>query len=167
MTVDPMGLIVLAIIAMAACLLIIPFGLPGIWLMIGILTVATALDEVAWWVLIILIALGAVAELAEYVLVKRTAERYGASRKAFWGAIAGGFVGVLVGFPVAFVGPLIAGLIGTFLGAAAVALIETRELREARRIGWGALIGRVLAVGLKVGAGLAILLIGATSLLVR
>lgn len=164
---DPMLPITLTIVVMAACLLLIPFNLPGIWIMIGILTIATALDEVAWWVLLGLVALGAAAELAEYALVKRTAERYGASRKAFWGAIVGGFLGVVVGFPVAVLGPLIAGLIGTFVGAAVVALWETRELRSARRIGWGALVGRILAVGLKTAAGLAILLIGATSLLVR
>lgn len=159
--------ITLTIVAMAACLLLVPLGLPGVWIMIGILTVATALDEVAWWVLLGLVGLAGLAELAEYALVKRTAERYGGSRKAFWGAIAGGFVGVVVGLPVAVVGPLIAGMVGTFLGAAAVALWETRELRAARRIGWGALVGRILAAGLKTAAGLAILLIGATSLLVR
>lgn len=159
--------ITLTILAMAACLLLVPLGLPGVWIMIGILTVATALDEVAWWVLLGLVGLAGLAELAEYALVKRTAERYGGSRKAFWGAIAGGFVGVVVGLPVAVIGPLIAGMIGTFLGAAAVALWETRELRAARRIGWGALVGRILAAGLKTAAGLAILLIGATSLLVR
>lgn len=159
--------ITLTIVAMAACLLLVPLGLPGVWIMIGILTVATALDEVAWWVLLGLVGLAGLAELAEYALVKRTAERYGGSRKAFWGAIAGGFVGVVVGFPVAVIGPLVAGMVGTFLGAAAVALWETRELRAARRIGWGALVGRILAAGLKTAAGLAILLVGATSLLVR
>lgn len=159
--------ITLAIVAMAACLLLIPLGLPGIWVMIGILTIATALGEVAWWVLLGLVALAGVAELAEYLLVKRTAERYGASRKAFWGAIAGGFVGVIVGFPIYVIGPLIAGMIGTFLGATAVALWETREPRAAGRIGWGALVGRILAIGLKVAAGLTILLVGATSLVVR
>ncbi len=164
---DPMIPITLTILAMAACLLLVPLGLPGVWIMIGILTIATALDEVAWWVLLGLVGLAALAELAEYALVKRTAERYGGSRKAFWGAIAGGFIGVVVGLPVAVIGPLVAGMIGTFLGAAAVALWETRELRAARRIGWGALVGRILAAGLKTAAGLAILLIGATSLLVR
>lgn len=167
MTVDPMLPITLTILAMAACLLLVPLGLPGLWIMIGILTIATALDEVPWWVLLGLVGVAGAAEIAEYALVKRTAARYGGSRKAFWGAIAGGFAGVVVGFPIAFVGPLLAGLAGTFLGAAVVALWETRELRSARRIGWGAVIGRVLAAGLKTAAGLVILLVGATSLVIR
>lgn len=164
---DPALPIALAIVGMALCLFLVPLGLPGVWLMIGILTVATALDEVAPWLLLLLVGVTGVAELAEYLLVKRTAERYGASRKAFWGAIVGGIVGVVIGVPIPVVGPLLAGLAGTFLGAAAVALWETRALRSAGRIGWGALVGRVLAAGLKTGAGLFVLLVGATALLIR
>lgn len=164
---DPAIPIALAIVGMALCLLLVPLGLPGVWLMIGILTVGTAFDEVAPWLLLLLVGVAGAAELGEYLLVKRTSERFGASRKAFWGAIAGGIVGVVVGVPVPLVGPLLAGLAGTFLGAAAVALWETRELRAAGRIGWGALLGRILAAALKTGAGLFVLVVGSTALLIR
>lgn len=164
---DPTILLALGVVGMALCLFLVPLGLPGVWIMIGILTVATAFDEIAPWLLLLLVGVAGLAELGEYVLVKRTAERYGASRKAFWGAIAGGLVGVVVGVPIPVLGPLVAGLAGTFLGAAAVALWETRALRSAGRIGWGALVGRVLAAGLKTGAGLFVLLVGATALLIR
>ena len=50
---------------MAASLLLVPLGLPGLWIMIGILTVAVALDEVAAWLLLALVAAAAAAERAE------------------------------------------------------------------------------------------------------
>lgn len=159
--------IALAIAGMAACLLLVPLGFPGTWLMIGILTVATALDAVAPWLLLVLIGIAGLAELAEYEIVKRTSARWGGSRGAFWGAIAGGTIGVLVGLPVPVVGSLIAGLLGTFAGAAAVTLWKTRELRHAGRVAWGAVLGRALAAAFKTGAGFVILVLGAAALLVR
>lgn len=161
------ALLALGVVAMVVALLLVPLGLPGLWIMIGILTVGTALDEVSPWLLLPLVALGAAAELVEYVILQRTSARWGASRKAFWGAIAGGFVGVLVGLPVPVVGPLLAGLTGTFAGAAIVALAETRRVRSAGRVAWGALLGRVFAAGFKTAVAFVVLVLGATALLVR
>lgn len=157
----------LAVIGMVAGLLAIPLGLPGIWLMIGILTIAAALDEVSPWLLLGLTVSGVAAELAEYVIVRRTSARYGAGRAVFWGAIVGGFAGVVIGLPVPVVGPLLAGLAGTFLGAAAVALVRTRHFRSAGRMAWGALLGRAFAAGFKTAVGIAILVLGGGALLMR
>lgn len=156
-----------AVALMAASILLVPLGLPGLWIMIGILTVAVALEEVAAWLLLALVAAAAAAELAEYVIVKRTTSRYGASRRAYWGAIAGGLVGTVVGVPVAVVGALLGGLVGTFAGAALVGFAETRRARAAGRGAWGALLGRALAAGLKTAVGVAILVLGGAALLVR
>lgn len=161
------ALIALAVVGMAVSLLLVPLGLPGNWLMIGILTVGVAFDEVAPGLLLALVAVAGLAEVAEYALVRRAGARWGGSRKAFWGAIVGGFVGVVVGFPVPIVGPLIAGLLGTFLGAMGVALLETRRLGAAGRVGWGSLVGRGLAAAVKTAAGVAVLVLGAASLLAR
>jgi hypothetical protein len=57
-------------------------------------------------------------------------------------------------------GPVLAGLVGTFAGAAAVTLAETRSLGRASRVGWGVLLARILAVALKVGVGMAVLAVG-------
>lgn len=162
---DTTTLLYLALFLMLAALFLVPLGLPGIWIMIGILTVATAYGEVAPWLLLFLVAAGAAAEAVEWVILKRTSARWGASRTAFWGAVAGGLIGVLIGVPIPVLGSLVAGLLGTFAGAAAVALAETRRFRDAGRVAWGALLGRVFAAAFKTAVAIGILVLGAAALL--
>jgi uncharacterized protein YqgC (DUF456 family) len=159
-------LLALAIVIMIAALLVIPLGFPGIWIMIGVIVIGTALDEVAWWTLLFLTQVGLAAELVEWVIVKKTSARFGASNKAFWGAIVGGLIGVLIGLPIPVVGALVAGLLGTFVGAAIVAWWETRRLKTAGRIAWGAVVGRAFAAAFKTAAGIVILVLGAAALIV-
>ena len=163
------GLLALAIVGMIVALVLIPLGLPGLWIMIGILAVATFADEVSPIILVLLVVVALLAELAEWAIVARTSARWGGSRKAFWGAIAGGLVGILVGLPVPLpiLGPLIAGLLGTFVGAAAVTLWETRALRSAGRVGCGAVLGRAFAAATKTAAGVVILVTGVAALILR
>jgi uncharacterized protein YqgC (DUF456 family) len=91
--------------------------------------------------------------------------RFGGSPRAFWGAVAGGFLGLFVGFPVPIVGPLLTSIVGTFVGAAAVTYWESREAIAAGRVATGAILGRALAVVVKAGAGVAILAIGMPAVL--
>jgi uncharacterized protein YqgC (DUF456 family) len=163
------GLLALAIVGMIVALIVIPLGLPGLWIMIGILAVATFADEVSPIILGLLVVVALLAELAEWAIVARTSARWGGSRKAFWGAIAGGLVGILVGLPVPLpiLGPLVAGLLGTFAGAAAVTLWETRALRSAGRVGCGAVLGRAFAAAAKTAAGIVILVTGAAAIILR
>lgn len=163
------GLLALAVVGMIVALFVIPLGLPGLWIMIGILAVATYADEVSPWILLLLVFVALLAELAEWAIVARTSARWGGSRKAFWGAIAGGLVGILVGLPVPLpiLGPLVAGLLGTFAGAAAVTLWETRALGSAGRVGCGAVLGRAFAAATKTAAGVVILVTGVAALILR
>jgi hypothetical protein len=165
----PEGLLALAVVIMVIALLLIPLGLPGLWVMIGVLTLAVAGNEVSPWILLVLIVVAVLAELAEWAIVARTSARWGGSRKAFWGAIAGGLVGILLGLPVPLpiLGPLLAGLLGTFAGAAAVTLWETRAMRSAGRVGCGAVLGRAFAAAAKTAAGVVILVAGAAALILR
>lgn len=158
-------LVAIAIVVMIAALFVIPLGFPGTWIMLGVLTIATAIDEIAWWTLLLLLLVAIVAEFIEWVIVKRTSARYGASNKAFWGAIAGGLIGVIVGLSVPVIGALVAGLAGTFLGAVLVAYWESRHLRTAGRAAWGAVLGRGFAAAFKTAAGIAILVVGAAALI--
>ena len=169
MIAGPEALLALAVLAMVACLALIPLGLPGLWIMIGILTIAVVGDEVSPWILLFLVPVAIVAELAEWVIVDRTSARWGGSRKAFWGAIAGGLVGILVGLPIPLpiLGPLVAGLLGTFAGAAIVTWWETRTLRSAGRVGCGAVLGRAFAAAAKTAAGVVIVVVGAAALILR
>ena len=154
-----------AIAIMAAALLVTPLGLPGNWIMIAVLTAGVYTGDVRPLVLIGCLLLAIAAEAVEYLLVQRHNLRYGGSRLAFWGAIAGGIVGVIIGLPVPVVGSLIAGFLGTFAGAALVTLAETRKLDSASRVGWGVLLGRMWAAAVKTAAGVAILVMGAAAFL--
>lgn len=165
----PEGLLALAVLGMIVSLVLIPLGLPGLWIMIGILTAAVAGDEVSPWILGFLVVVAVLAELAEWAIVARTSARWGGSRKAFWGAIAGGILGILIGLPIPLpiLGPLVAGLLGTFAGAAIVTLWETRALRSAGRVGCGAVLGRAFAAAAKTAAGVVILVVGGAALILR
>lgn len=153
-----MGVVLAVVVplAMLACLALIPFGLPGLWLVAAGVLVLALFGQLGWT--FALIAAGAVllVEVAELVTVKRLGEAYGGSNRAFWGAVAGGMAGLFVGVPVPLVGPVITAFLGTFLGAAAVTLVETRSLGRSARVGWGVVLARTLAVGMKVGTGLAL-----------
>ena len=107
-----------------------------------------------------IVGLALAAEIGEFLILKILGDRYGASRWAFWGAIAGGFIGVIVGTPIPLIGSLVAGFLGTFIGAGLVTLWESRSLGEASRVGVGVLLARTLAIGLKIGVGVVVLVGG-------
>lgn len=153
-----------AVAAMVVGLLLIPLGVPGLWVMIAALAVAVlAGSAVAWGTVLVLAVVAGVAELGEYVAVRLASDRWGGSSRAFWGAIAGGIVGAMAGTPVPVVGSLIGILLGTFAGAVLAAWLESRDAREAVQVGWGAVLGRAAATAVKTGAGLAILLVAVGS----
>lgn len=156
---------ILALGVMATGLLLIPLGLPGLWLMIGVLAVAALAGSVGWLTLVSLVGLGLLAELSEYVAVQRFSVRYGGDNWTFGGAVVGGIAGALIGTPVPVVGSLLGLVLGTFGGAVAVTLYRTRNLDESMRVGRGALLGRAAAAALKTLAGLVTLGVGAATLL--
>jgi len=157
----------LAVVVMALALATVPFGVPGVWFMTVVLLVGAVLGSVAWWTWVALAALTAMAELAEFWILKSMGSRYGGSRGAFWGAIVGGFAGIFVGLPVPLVGSVLAGFAGSFVGAALVTLAQTRSAGTAGRVGWGVLLARTASAVLKVGVGVVVLAVGAWELLVR
>ena len=157
---------ILLITIMVLALLAIPLGLPGLWIMLGVVLFgAFFLHQIGLTVVIISVILALVAEFIEFAIVKKLTKQYGGSRKAFWGAIGGGLLGVIVGVPVPIIGSVIAGMVGSFAGAAIVTLAETRQLGNAQRVGWGAVMGRALSAVTKTAAGLTILVITAAALL--
>lgn len=158
---------ILGIAIMCVSLFLTPLGIPGNWIMVGVLAAGAFFGEVGAGVLVAVLLIALVAEVVEFFVVKRLNLRYGGSTKAFWGAIGGGIVGVLVGVPVPIIGSIIAGFAGSFAGAALVTYMETKTTDAAMRVGWGVLIGRALSAAAKTGAGVVILVLGAAALLVR
>ncbi|AHG92231.1 protein of unknown function DUF456 (plasmid) [Gemmatirosa kalamazoonensis] len=157
-----MGLLLLALVLLVS-IVMIPLGLPGLWVMIAAavgynaLTVGAIAGPIGWPTLVGTVALGIVSEILDFTLAARFARKYGGSRRAGWGAIVGGFLGAFAGIPI----PIVGSVIGAFLGAFAGAFIAEMSNRgsgagTATRVAWGALLGRAAGAALKVGFGLAI-----------
>ena len=162
---NALGLIIVALMALS--ILLIPLGFPGLWILAGFVLLGAVVGEVSAWVVMAAVLLAAATELAEWLVVRSMNLRYGGSPRAFWGAIAGGFVGVVVGAPVPVVGSVVGGFLGSFLGAALVTWHELRDLDAARRVGWGVLLARTLSVGMKVAVAVVILVLGGGAWVVR
>ena len=155
----------LSVVIMLIGLFIIPFGLPGLWLMIGVVAFGVFSGVVAWWTLAILVVLGIIAELLEFVAVKRASERHGGTKAAFWGAIAGGLLGAIFLSALPVIGSFIGGVIGTFAGAMLVTIYEQRDLSHGVRVGFGAALGRAIAIAIKIAVAIIVLIVGSASII--
>ncbi|HEX9703963.1 MAG TPA: DUF456 domain-containing protein [Gemmatimonadales bacterium] len=154
-----MALLLLLSTFLAAGLLLIPFGLPGLWLMaIGVVAYGWLTDfhSVSVTIIAVVIGLAGVAEIAEAWVGFRFAKRYGGSSRAGWGALVGGLVGAVIGVPIPIIGSVIGGFAGAFAGAAFVEYAQQRRAEAALGAGWGALLGRAAAVAVKMGLGVVI-----------
>lgn len=148
------------ILILIACLVLglvlIPFGLPGTWIMaaaaLGYSLLVPGSISVFTTVVVALMAL--VGELIEFTLTGKYTRKYGGSRRASWGAIIGGMVGAIMGVPVPVVGSVIGAFAGAFVGAF-IAQLTQSSIGDATRVATGALIGRAVAAATKVAIGLA------------
>ena len=154
---------VLAVVVIAACgivgLLLIPLGLPGLWVMVlGFLVFGwlTQFRSESVATIFAVLALAFAGELIESWLGFRFARRYGGSRRAGWGALVGGLVGAVVGVPVPVVGSVIGAFVGSFGGAALFEYASSRRADVAVGAGWGAVVGRAAVAGAKIALGLVI-----------
>ncbi|HUF66478.1 MAG TPA: DUF456 domain-containing protein [Gemmatimonadaceae bacterium] len=158
-----MGLFLFAL-ALLLSLLLIPLGLPGLWVMIGAAVVYNALSSgfpIGVAALVVVLMMATVAEVLEFTLAGRYTRRFGGSRTGARWAIVGGIVGAILGipFPVPFVGSVIGAFVGSFAGALFGELRVGSSHGQAGRAATGALLGRVVAAALKVGIGVAIAVI--------
>lgn len=145
--------------AIGVGLLLIPFGLPGLWvLVLGLLGYGWLTDfrTVGGLLLAAVIALALLGEVVEAWVGFRYAQRYGGSKRAGWGALVGGLVGAVVGVPVPLIGSVVGGFVGAFVGAALFEYTRERRSGTAARAGWGAVLGRAIAAGVKMGLGVVI-----------
>jgi len=147
----------------SAGFLVMIFNIPGnfITMGIGVLYFFTSPDRVSTGLLIALIALAVSGELVENLVSLVGAKKYGASKKGMLGAFLGSILGGIIG-------TMIVPVIGTFLGVFAGSFLltflfeyrlEGRSGAEAQQAGYGALIGKVLAVSYKYSAGIVLLVI--------
>ena len=156
-------LVILLIAVFVVGLLLIPLGLPGLWLIVLAIigyAVLTGPQRISTATIIVVLILASLGELIEAWAGFSLARRFGGSRRAAWGALVGGIIGAIVGVPVPLIGSVIGGFAGAFVGATLVQYAEVREARAAVGAGWGALMGRAAAAAVKTALGIVIAVIG-------
>jgi len=156
--------VLLLVVCCVGGLVLAVVGLPGLWVMVlGVIGYGwlTGFRTVGVATIAIVVGLALLGEIVEWWLGFWFAERYGGSRRAGWGALLGGIVGAVVGVPVPIIGSVIGAFVGSFIGAAAFEYTRQLSAGVALRAGWGAVLGRAAAAGLKMALGLAIAVIGA------
>ncbi len=144
-------------------LVLLPFGLPGLWVMVLALIAYGALTDfrsVGTVTMGIAVGLAVMGEIMEAWVGFRYAKRYGGSRRAGWGALIGGLIGAIVGVPIPIVGSVLGSFVGAFVGAAVFEYSWSARAGGAVGAGWGAILGRTWAVAMKVAFGLVIATIG-------
>jgi uncharacterized protein YqgC (DUF456 family) len=158
--------LLLLLICCLAGLILIPLGLPGLWVMLlGLIGYGALTDfrTVGLGTMAIGLVLAFAGEIVEAWAGFRYARKYGGSRRAGWGAVIGGLVGMFAGIPVPVIGSVIGSFLGSFVGAAVFEFTSSPE--RAAGAGWGALVGRVVATALKTALGFAIALLGLVAVL--
>ena len=140
-------------------LLLVPLGLPGLWVMVlGVIGYGWLMgfQSVGVATIAVVVGLAFLAELVEWWLGFGLARRYGGSKRAGWGALLGGLVGAIIGVPVPVIGSVIGAFIGSFAGAVIFEYSKTAAPGAAVRAGWGALLGRAAATAAKIAVGVVI-----------
>jgi uncharacterized protein YqgC (DUF456 family) len=159
-------MIVLLLVATALIgLVLTAIGLPGVWIFLLLATALPLLGAAnapSGAALAVGFGLALIAEIVEWVAQVRWTGRSGGSRRAGWGALAGGIAGAFAGVPIPILGPIIGSFAGSFLGALVAEYSLTRDRGLAGKVAWGALIGRVVATTIKIGLGvvIAVVIIG-------
>ena len=159
-----MGILLLGFV-LFCCILLIPLGLPGTWVMLGAAVAYAAMthESIGWVSIVIVGVLAIIGEILEFMLAGRYARRYGGSKRAGWGAMVGGVVGAFAGIPLPVIGSMIGSFLGAFAGALLFELAGGVSAGPAAKVATGALLGRVTAAALKVGIGfvMAVWILGA------
>lgn len=134
-------------IVMIAGIVVIPFGIPGTFLILTSAFVygwVTAFSEVTWSLLGILFLIALLAEVLEFFIGAATTGKYGGSKQAMFGAIVGSIMGAIWGTPLLpLVGTLIGAFAGAFAGAACFEYFTSQDFDKALRVGFGAFLGAV------------------------
>ena len=157
----------LAVLLLALCciagLVLVPLGLPGLWVMVGGVLgygALTGFRTIGVATIAIVLGLAFLGELLEWWVGFGLTERYGGSRRSGWGALVGGIAGAMVGVPVPIVGSVIGAFTGAFVGAALFEYSVSRTPGVAVRAGWGAVLGRAAGAAAKIALGVVIAVIG-------
>ena len=136
------------ILILVVGLLALVFGIPGTWIILADAAFygwITHFRAVTGKILLVLLALAICGELLEFSLSFFGLKRLKPSRGVILISLLCGFVTAILMAPLFFgLGAILGALIGTFGGAFFVEYLTEKHLNHAARIGWGALIGRLV-----------------------
>jgi len=148
---------VLFFIFLIICLIVLFFGLPGTFMILGAAVLygfLTGFAKITGSMLLLMLLFTIIGEVAEYIFGVIGAKRYGSSTKGIVFSIVGGFFGAILGAPLFFgLGAIIGALCGAFIGAVLVELYTygLEEWKQALRSGWGNFLGRMAGMFFKIG----------------
>ena len=142
------------LIANLAGLIMIPLGMPGLWVQFAaVLAVTVTTKHMGWlWTgAVLFLALG--GEAVDMILYRMGLQAVRASAAASWGAFICGFVcfffGALIPIPIPFLGAIIMSFIGTFAGAIIGEMIHQKKVAPALRVAAGTVFGRACGIAVK------------------
>ncbi len=156
--------LVMLVLLNAVWLALVPFALPGNWLMV----ISASLFAWRQWekhpfstyTLAVIVALAFIGELVEFFGGMGGARRAGAGFRGSIGAILGAVTGAVVGTAfLPFFGTILGSCIGAGVGAWALELTAGKQMAESIHLGFGASLGQFLGTTAKFAIGVTIWLI--------
>ena len=144
--------LLLSLAGLAGCILPVVPGPPLSFGALILLSAVKAWEPFGWVFLAMAGCITAVVTLFDVLVPLVGARKYGASRTGLWGS-AVGMIGGLIVFPPWGM------LFGAFVGALAGEIVARRGGDEALRAAWGAFVGTMVGIGLKLAvSGMMLLL---------
>lgn len=142
----------LAILGLVGCLLPLLPGPPLSYVALLVLSLARDWQPFSATFLVIAGIAAAAVSILDFLIPPAGAKRYGASRYGFWGSLIGMVLGMIFfSLPGMFIGAWAGAVLGELYGG--------KTGRGAIRAGWGAFLGNLAAIGLKMAYSAAIILI--------
>lgn len=145
---------ILFFLGLVSGIIVIPFGLPGTFVIAGLALVHGLLTGFVPFTIafiVILFALAILGEVIEFSLGAVAAKKFGGSKYAMWGAIIGGILGAVFATGIM---PVVGTLIGAFLGAFAGSFLfeyfHIQNFDNALKVGFGAFLGAVSGKLMKI-----------------
>ena len=130
---------------------IIPFGIPGTFIIAGdalVYGLVTGFEKISVSFIVLFFGIAIAVEIVEAFLGAAMAKKFGGSKYGMIGAMVGALIGAILGTPVIPVlGTLLGGFLGAFLGAMIFDGLNSGDWENAWKVGLGAFFG---AVGGKV-----------------